>query len=97
MTVPLSSSAPPTDRLEQDRGYATDVLVENSVNTIEHEEFTDFQAGVGSVRERSAPYIINPLREVQNVKPLLYVSREADGSDIVDVLLAYEKAEGQRV
>ncbi|MFW5918679.1 MAG: phosphoribosylamine--glycine ligase [Halanaeroarchaeum sp.] len=88
---------PATDRLEADRGYAMEVLEENGVNTMEHEEFTDFQAGIEYVRERPAPYVIKPLGEVQNVKRLLYVGREADGSDVVDVLQAYEKAWGHRM
>ncbi|MFB6149409.1 MAG: phosphoribosylglycinamide synthetase C domain-containing protein, partial [Halobacteriales archaeon] len=38
-----------------------------------------------------------PLGEVQNVKRLLYVGNEDDGSDVVEVLRAYEKAWGHRM
>ncbi|MGB9963625.1 phosphoribosylamine--glycine ligase [Halobacterium hubeiense] len=88
---------PNTDRLEEDRGYAMEVLEENGVNTIEHEEFTDFQAGVRHVEENPGPYVVKPLGEVQNVKRLLYVGNDEDGSDVVDVLRAYEKAWGHRM
>jgi phosphoribosylamine--glycine ligase len=88
---------PNTDRLEDDRGYAMEILEEHGVNTTEHHVFRDFQAGIQHVRDNPAPYVIKPLGEVQNVKRLLYVGREADGSDVVDVLRAYEKAWGHRM
>nr|WP_254839161.1 hypothetical protein [Natronomonas marina] len=88
---------PNTDRLEEDRGYAMEVLEEHGVNTVEHHVFEDFEAGIRHVRENPAPYVIKPLGEVQNVKRLLYVGNEDDGSDVVDVLRAYEKAWGHRM
>ncbi|MFB6069309.1 MAG: phosphoribosylamine-glycine ligase, partial [Halobacterium sp.] len=88
---------PNTDRLEEDRGYAMEVLEEHGVNTVEHHVFGDFDAGIQHVEEHSAPYVIKPLGEVQNVKRLLYVGNEDDGSDVVDVLRAYEKAWGHRM
>jgi phosphoribosylamine--glycine ligase len=88
---------PNTDRLEEDRGYAMDVLESHGVNTVEHHVFRDFDAGIQHVQENPAPYVIKPLGEVQNVKRLLYVGSEDDGSDVVDVLRAYEKAWGHRM
>ena len=88
---------PNTDRLEEDRGYAMEVLEENGVNTVEHHVFREFDAGIQHVRENPAPYVIKPLGEVQNVKRLLYVGDEEDGSDVIDVLRAYEKAWGHRM
>lgn len=88
---------PNTDRLEADRGYAMEVLEDNGVATLEHREFTEFDDGIEFVREHPAPYVIKPLGEVQNVKRLLYVGRESDGSDVVDVLSAYEAAWGHRM
>jgi phosphoribosylamine--glycine ligase len=88
---------PDTDRLEADRGYAMAVLEENDVNTIPHRVFHDFEAGIQFVRENPAAYVIKPLGEVQNVKRLLYVGNEDDGSDVIDVLAAYETAWGHRM
>ncbi|MFC7045412.1 phosphoribosylamine--glycine ligase [Halobacteriaceae archaeon GCM10025711] len=88
---------PNTDRLEEDRGYAMEVLEANGVETLDHREFFDFDAAIEHVQEHPAPYVIKPLGEVQNVKRLLYVGRESDGSDVVDVLRAYEKAWGHRM
>lgn len=88
---------PSTDRLEEDRGYAMDVLDEHGVTTLDHREFTDFDDAVIYVQDNPAPYVIKPLGEVQNVKRLLYVGRDEDGSDVIDVLQAYEKAWGHRM
>ena len=88
---------PNTDRLEDDRGYAMEVLEDHGVTTVEHHVFRDFDAGIQHVRENPAPYVIKPLGEVQNVKRLLYVGNEDDGSDVVDVLQAYKKAWGHRM
>nr|WP_276278347.1 hypothetical protein [Halomicroarcula sp. SYNS111] len=74
-----------------------DILEEHGVNTIEHHIFHDFDEGIQHVQENPAPYVIKPLGEVQNVKRLLYVGNEDDGSDVVDVLKAYKKAWGHRM
>jgi phosphoribosylamine--glycine ligase len=88
---------PNTDRLEEDRGYAMDVLESHGVDTVEHHVFYDFGEAIDHIRRNPAPYVIKPLGEVQNVKRLLYVGTEDDGSDVVDVLQAYEKAWGHRM
>ncbi|MFB6155651.1 MAG: phosphoribosylamine--glycine ligase [Haloferacaceae archaeon] len=88
---------PNTDRLEDDRGYAMEVLEDHGVNTIDHRVFHDFGEGIEYVRQNPAAYVVKPLGEVQNVKRLLYVGSEDDGSDVVEVLRAYEKAWGHRM
>jgi len=88
---------PNTDRLEEDRGYAMDVLESRGVNTIDHRIFRNFDEGIEFVRRNPAAYVIKPLGEVQNVKRLLYVGTDDDGSDVIDVLRAYKKAWGHRM
>jgi phosphoribosylamine--glycine ligase len=88
---------PATDRLEEDRAYGMEVLESHGIDTVEHRSFHDFDAGIAHVREHPNPYVIKPLGEVQNVKRLLYVGSEDDGSDVVDVLQAYKKAWGHRM
>ncbi|WP_435178740.1 phosphoribosylamine--glycine ligase [Halorussus sp. AFM4] len=88
---------PNTDHLEEDRGYAMEILEEHGVNTVEHHIFHSFEEGIRHVQENPAPYVVKPLGEVQNVKRLLYVGTEDDGSDVVEVLRAYEKAWGHRM
>jgi phosphoribosylamine--glycine ligase len=88
---------PNTDALEDDRGYAMDVLEEHGVNTLDHREFTDFDAAIGHIQEHPGPYVVKPLGEVQNVKRLLYVGSDDDGGDVIDVLRAYKEAWGHRM
>ncbi|WP_135853036.1 phosphoribosylglycinamide synthetase C domain-containing protein [Halorussus salinus] len=88
---------PATDRLESDRGYAMEVLADHGVETLPHREFTDFGEAIAYVEDNPAPYVVKPLGEVQNVKRLLYVGRERDGGDVIDVLRAYEKSWGHRM
>jgi phosphoribosylamine--glycine ligase len=86
-----------TDRLEDDRGFAMETLREHGVETLPHREFDDFDDGIAWVRDNPGPYVIKPLGEVQNVKRLLYVGKDDDGGDVVDVLRAYKKAWGHRM
>lgn len=88
---------PNTDRLEEDRGYAMAVLEDHGVNTVDHRVFHDFDEGIEFVQSNPAAYVVKPLGEVQNVKRLLYVGNEDDGSDVIDVLRAYKKAWGHRM
>jgi phosphoribosylamine--glycine ligase len=88
---------PNTDRLEEDRGYAMEVLEAHGVNTVDHRVFEDFDAAIAHIEANPAPYVVKPLGEVQNVKRLLYVGSDDDGSDVVDVLRAYKKAWGHRM
>jgi phosphoribosylamine--glycine ligase len=88
---------PNTDRLEDDRGYAMEVLETHGVDLLPHREFTSFERAIDHIYENPAPYVVKPLGEVQNVKRLLYVGRDSDGSDVVEVLRAYEKAWGHRM
>ncbi len=88
---------PNTDRLEEDRGFAMEILEEHGVNTLDHREFSSFDDGIQFVEEQSAPYVIKPLGEVQKVKRFLYVGRESDGGDVINFLEAYKKAWGHRM
>jgi phosphoribosylamine--glycine ligase len=45
---------PNTDRLEEDRGYAMEVLEEHGVNTGDHHVFEEFDAGIQHVQENPA-------------------------------------------
>ncbi len=89
--------SPATDKLEDDRGYAMDVLEQHGVKTVRHKVFTDFDEAIALVEKERCPYVIKPLGEVQNVKRLLYVGHQPDGGDVIDVLRAYKKAWGHRM
>lgn len=86
-----------TDLLEDDRGYAMEILEQHGINTLRHKEFSDFDEAIAYVQKEKCAFVIKPLGEVQNVKRLLYVGHQSDGGDVVDVLRAYKKAWGGRM
>ncbi|SFR53776.1 phosphoribosylamine-glycine ligase [Halogeometricum limi] len=86
-----------TDRLEDDRSFGQEQLREVGVKTLPHREFTDFGDAVEFVRENPAPYVVKPSGTVQNVKRLVFVGEEDDGSDVIRVLQAYERSWGEKI
>lgn len=78
-----------TDRLEEDRGFATDMMADHGINTIPHRIFSDFDEAISFVEQERHPYVIKPNGEAQNFKELLYVGRDDDGGDVVQVLETY--------
>ena len=82
---------PYTDRLEDDRSFGQDELRRAGVKTLPYKEFTSFDDAVAYVRARPRRYVIKPSGEAQNIKRLLFVGQEEDGSDVVRVLEAYKR------
>lgn len=82
---------PYTDRLEDDRSFGQDELKKVGVNILPYQEFTDFDKAISYVKENPRRYVIKPSGEAQNIKRLLFVGAEEDGSDVVRVLEAYKR------
>ena len=82
---------PYTDRLEDDRSFGQEELKKAGVNTLGYREFDDFDEAIGFVRSNPRKYVIKPSGEAQNIKRLLFVGEEDDGSDVVRVLEAYKR------
>ena len=82
---------PYTDRLEDDRSFGQDELKAAGVKTLPYREFTDFGEAIAYVRAHPRRYVLKPSGEAQNIKRLLFVGMEEDGSDVVRVLEAYAK------
>lgn len=80
-----------TDRLEDDRSFGQDELKKAGVNTLKYKEFEDFDAAIAHVKANPRRYVIKPSGEAQNIKRLLFVGMEEDGSDVVRVLEAYKR------
>jgi phosphoribosylamine--glycine ligase len=74
-----------------------EILEKHGVSTLRHKEFTDFDEAIAHAKTQKKAYVIKPLGEVQNIKRLLYVGQQTDGSDVIDVLRAYKKAWGHRM
>lgn len=82
---------PYTDRLEDDRSFGQDELKKAGVNILAYREFTEFDSAIAHVKANPRRYVIKPSGEAQNIKRLLFVGMEEDGSDVVRVLEAYKR------
>lgn len=81
-----------TDMLEDDRSFGQEELKKAGVNIIPYKDFFSFDEAIAHVRANPDQYVIKPSGEAQNIKRLLFVGEEEDGSDVVRMLEAYKKA-----
>ncbi|MDX1622429.1 MAG: phosphoribosylglycinamide synthetase C domain-containing protein [Gemmatimonadota bacterium] len=88
---------PYTDRLEDDRAFGQTELKSFGIPIIPFEEFTSFRDAIEYVRANPARYVVKPSGEAQNIKRLLFVGEEDDGTDVIHVLESYEKVYADRV
>jgi len=82
---------PYTDKLEDDRSFGQDELKKCGVSILPYQEFTDFDTAITYVKDNPGEYVIKPSGEAQNIKRLLFVGVEEDGSDVLRMLEAYKK------
>jgi len=82
---------PYTDRLEDDRSFGQSELKKHGVKIIPYWDFDNFDKAIIFVKEHPDEYVIKPSGEVQNIKRLLFVGMEKDGSDVIRVLNSYKK------
>ena len=88
---------PYTDRLEDDRGFGQTELKAFGINIIPFEEFTSFDEAIAFVKANPARYVIKPSGEAQNIKRLLFVGEDDDGTDVIHVLESYKKVYADHV
>ena len=88
---------PYTDRLEDDRGFGQTELKGFGINIIPFEEFTSFDDAIAFVTANPARYVIKPSGEAQNIKRLLFVGEDEDGTDVIHVLESYKKVYADHV
>jgi phosphoribosylamine--glycine ligase len=81
---------PYTDQLEDDRSFGQAELKAHGVKILPYEEFTSFDDAMAYVEKNPGKYVIKPSGEAQNIKRLLFVGQEEDGSDVLRVLQAYK-------
>ncbi len=82
---------PYTDRLEDDRSFGQNELKKHKINILKYQEFNNFDDAINFVKKYPREYVIKPSGEAQNIKRLLFVGMEDDGSDVVRVLEAYKR------
>jgi phosphoribosylamine--glycine ligase len=83
--------SPYTDRLEEDRAFGQQELKAAGVNIIPQENFTSFDAAIAFVQANPNRYVVKPSGEAQNIKRLLFVGEEENGSDVIQVLKDYQQ------
>ena len=80
-----------TDDLEDDRSFGQSELKKHGINILSYKDFTDFDSAIEFVKENPGEYVIKPCGEASNIKRLLFVGMEEDGSDVIRVLEAYKR------
>ena len=88
---------PYTDRLEDDRSFGQEELKKHGVKILSYKEFHYFDDGIKYVKKNPGRYVIKPSGEAQNIKRLLFVGQEEDGSDVIRVLTAYRNTWNEQV
>lgn len=88
---------PYSDKLEDDRSFGQEELKRAKVHIIPYKEFRDFEVAIDYVKNNPGRYVIKPSGEAQNIKRLLFVGMEEDGSDVVRVLEAYKRVWASKI
>jgi len=86
-----------TDMLEDDRSFGQRELKKHGIKIIPFWEFSNFDEAIIFVKEHPDEYVIKPSGEAQNLKRLLFVGQEKDGSDVIRILESYKKVWSKEV
>jgi phosphoribosylamine--glycine ligase len=81
-----------TDKLEDDRRFGQDELASAGVNVLPHWDFSDFDSAIDFVQKNPGRYVLKPNGSAQNEKELLFIGKEDDGADLLNVLLHYKRS-----
>ncbi|NOJ26716.1 MAG: phosphoribosylamine--glycine ligase [Nitrososphaera sp.] len=80
-----------TDRLENDREFGQQELNKAGVTTLPSWMFSNFDDAIQFVKDHPDRYVVKPSGKAQSEKELLFVGQEADGNDVINVLVQYKK------
>lgn len=80
-----------TDRLELDRHYGQNELKRHKINTLSNRSFDTCGEAIEHIRKHPRSYVIKPSGATQEIKQLLFVGKEDDGSDVIRMLTAYDR------
>jgi len=83
-----------TDKLELDRNFGNDELKKHKIKTLPSKEFSTFEDAISYIKEHPDAYVIKPSGETQELKQLLFVGSDDEGTDVIRILRAYEKSWG---
>lgn len=88
---------PYTDMLEDDRAFGQEELKKHGISIIPYKQFNGFVEAVQFVKENPARYVLKPSGEAQNMKGLLFIGEEEDGSDVIQVMEDYHQAWADKI
>ncbi len=88
---------PYTDMLEDDRSFGQEELKKHGISIIPYRQFEGFEDAIAFVKEHPARYVLKPSGEAQNMKGLLFIGEEEDGSDVLQVLEDYHQAWAEKI
>lgn len=94
---PVVGGTPYTDMLEDDRSFGQEELKKHGISIIPYKHFESFDEAVAFVRQNPSRYVIKPSGEAQNLKGLLFIGEEEDGSDVIQVLEDYQQAWSEKI
>jgi len=80
-----------TDKLEDDRDFGQEELKKAGINILPHYDFTNFDDAIKFLKENPSRYVLKPSGAAQNEKELLFVGREEDSKDVIQILELYKK------
>ena len=80
-----------TDKLEDDRDFGQEELKKAGINILPNWNFTNFDDAIKFIKENPGRYVLKPSGAAQNEKELLFVGREEDSKDVIQILELYKK------
>lgn len=94
---PVVGGTPYTDKLEDDRAFGQQELKSAGVPILPQENFTSFDEAITFVQKHPNRYVIKPSGEAQNMKQLVFVGEDEDGTDMLHVLADYKVAWSKKI
>lgn len=88
---------PYTDKLEDNRAFGQEEMKSHKIPILPYKEFNYFDDGIEYIKQNPGKYVLKPSGEAQNIKRLLFVGNEDDGSDVIRILTAYRNTWSEEV
>ncbi|OIP80336.1 phosphoribosylamine--glycine ligase [Candidatus Peregrinibacteria bacterium CG22_combo_CG10-13_8_21_14_all_44_10] len=88
---------PYTDKLEDSRAFGQEQMKKHKISILPYKDFSYFDDGIEYIKNNPGKYVLKPSGEAQNIKRLLFVGQEDDGSDVIRILAAYRKTWSEEV
>jgi len=86
-----------TDKLEHDRTFGQNELKKHGVPIALFKEFRSFDDAIKFVESHPTRYVIKPSGDAQNTKHFIFVGKEKNGQDVINVLKTYKKKYAKKI